>query len=197
MTLTADRAATHTLSLLDELVLTLLNEESGYFRQVPGWNLNCAVIGGVLGELSLLSRIDTDMDSLILLDRTETGDPALDPILEEIVAEPVQRDARYWIERLAPRADSIIDLTLERLVALRILRHHEGDFWSLAPSGSPTDSYARTGRHASAERSSPTRFQTPETSSLSVLSTRATFSASYSNSMMKRRSVSKLSARWT
>jgi len=145
MTLTADRAATHTLSLLDELVLTLLNEESGYFRQVPGWNLNCAVIGGVLGELSLLSRIDTDMDSLILLDRTKTGDPALDPILEEIAAEPVQRNARYWIERLAPRADSIIDLTLERLVDLKILRHHDGDFWSLAPSGSQTDSYARTG----------------------------------------------------
>ena len=33
------------LTLLDELVLTLLNEESGYFRQVPGWNLNCAVAG--------------------------------------------------------------------------------------------------------------------------------------------------------
>ena len=145
MTLTADGATTQTLSLLDELVLTLLNEESGYFRQVPGWDLNCAVIGGVLGELSLMSRIDTDMNSLILLDRTETGDPALDPILETIAAEPVQRDALYWIERLAPRAESIIDLTLERLVDLGILRHHDGDFWSLAPSGSQTDSYARTG----------------------------------------------------
>ena len=28
---------TKPLSLPDELVLTLLNEESGYFRQVPGW----------------------------------------------------------------------------------------------------------------------------------------------------------------
>lgn len=132
MTLTADSAVTQNLSLLDELILTLLNEESGYFRQVPGWDLNCAVIGGVLGELSLLSRIDTDMDSLILLDRTETGDPALDPILEKIAAEPVQWDAQYWIERLAPHADSIIDLTLDRLVDLKILRHHYGEFWSMA-----------------------------------------------------------------
>ena len=145
MTLTADGAVTQTLSLLDEFVLTLLNEESGYFRQVPGWDLNCAVVGAVLGELSLLSRIDTDMDSLILLDPTETGDPALDPILEKITAEPVQRDAQYWIERLNPRAESIIDLTLDRLVDLKILRHHDGDFWSLAHGGWQQDATTRSG----------------------------------------------------
>lgn len=145
MTLTADRAVPQSLGLLDEFVLTLLNEESGYFRQVPGWDLNCAVIGAVLAELSLLSRIDTDMDSLILLDPTETGDPALDPILEKIAAEPVQRDAQYWIERLNPRAESIIDLTLDRLVDLKILRHHDGDFWSLAQGAWHQDSLARSG----------------------------------------------------
>ncbi len=123
---------TKPLTLPDELVLTLLNEESGYFRQVPGWNLNCAVVGAVLAELSLLSRIDTDMDSLILLDATATGDAALDPVLSEIAAEPTRRNAQFWIEKLAPRGESIVDLTLDRLVGLRILRHHEGDFWSLA-----------------------------------------------------------------
>ena len=124
--------ATTQLTLLDELVLTLLNEESGYFRQVPGWNLNCAVIGAALAELSLIYRIDTDMESLILLDRTKTGDPALDPILSEIAGEPGQHNAQYWIERLVPHADAIVDTTLDRLVDLKILQHHEGDFWSLA-----------------------------------------------------------------
>ena len=142
MTLATHGVATQTLSLLDELVLTLLNEESGYFRQVPGWKLNCAVVGGALAELSLLSRIDTDMDSLILLDQTATGDPALDPILEEIAGEPAQRNAQYWIERLAPRAESIIDMTLERLVHLKILQHHDGDFWSLARTVWQTELYA-------------------------------------------------------
>ena len=124
--------ATSQLTLLDELVLTLLNEESGYFRQVPGWNLNCAVVGAALAELSLIYRIDTDMESLILLDKAETGDPALDPLLSEIAREPAKRNAQYWIERLAPQADSIVDTTLEHLVDLKILQHHEGDFWSLA-----------------------------------------------------------------
>ena len=64
---------TQPLSLPDELILMLLNEENGYFHQVPGWDLNCAVVGAVLAELSLLSRIDTDMESLFLVDATETG----------------------------------------------------------------------------------------------------------------------------
>ena len=98
------------LSLPEELILMLLNEETGYFHQVHGWESNCAVIGAVLAELSLLSRIDTDMESLILVDWTETGNPALDPILKEIADEPVQRNAQYWIERLAIPAESIIDL---------------------------------------------------------------------------------------
>ena len=132
MTVTEDVVSTQLLSMPEELILMLLNEESGYFHQVPGWDLNCAVIGAVLAELSLESRIDTDMESLFVLDETETGNSALDPILKEIAGEPEQRNAQYWIERLAPRADSIIDLTLDRLVSLKVLEYHDGDFWTLS-----------------------------------------------------------------
>ena len=101
---TTEGVTTQPLTLTQELILMLLSEETGYFRQVPGWHLHCAVIGAVLAELSLRSRIDTDMESLFLVDESETGNPALDPILKEIAAESVQRNAQYWIERLAPRA---------------------------------------------------------------------------------------------
>ena len=132
-----DRAAGATLpsfTLPEELILMLLNEESGYFHQVPGWNMNCALVGAAIAELSFIGRIDSDMDSLILLDATETGNPNLDPILREIAAEPQQHNARFWIERLAPQAESIVHQTLERLVEHRILRHHPGEFWTLTPS---------------------------------------------------------------
>ena len=132
MTLLMEGVTTQPLSLPEELILMLLNEETGYFHQVPGWDLNCAVIGAALAELSLISRIDTDRDSLILLDQTEVGDPVLDPILKTIAEETTQRDAQYWIERLAPRAESIIELTLDRLVHLNILEHHDGEFWTLS-----------------------------------------------------------------
>ena len=123
---------TQQLGLPEELILMLLNEETGYFHQVQGWELNCAVVGAVLAELSLLERIDTDMESLLLVDRTETGNPALDPILKQVADEPVRHNAQYWIERLAVQAESIIDLTLDRLVELKILKHHDGEFWTLA-----------------------------------------------------------------
>ena len=135
-------AAAQGLTLPDELILMLLNEESGYFHQVQGWELNCAVVGSVLAELSLLSRIDTDMESLYLVDQTPTGDPALDPVLKQIASDPTKRNAQYWIERLAPRAESIIDSTLDRLVDLKILEHHDGDFWTLARTAWQTEMFS-------------------------------------------------------
>ena len=132
MILATESTTTQQLSLPEELILMLLNEESGYFHQVPGWKLNCTVIGAVLAELSLVGRIDTDLETLIPLDKTEVGDPILDPILKEIADEPVQRNAQFWIERLAPRAESIVDLTLDRLVEMGILDHHDGGFWTLS-----------------------------------------------------------------
>ena len=134
MTLATDAPAAQTLSLPEELILTLLNEESGFFHPVPGWDLNCAVSGATLAELSMIGRIDTDMDSLILLDRTETDDPLLDLILREIADESEQRNARYWVERLAPQSESIIAQTLDRLVERGVLEHHAGEFWTLAHS---------------------------------------------------------------
>ncbi|MCY4609811.1 MAG: cytochrome P450 [bacterium] len=137
---TAGNVRTQPLNLLDELILVLLNEQNGYFHQVPGWNLNCAIVGAVLAELSLLSRIDTDMESLYLVDPTETGDPALDPVLKQIADEPVQRNAQFWIERLVLHAESAIDLTLDRLVDLEILERHNGEFYTLVSTKYHTDS---------------------------------------------------------
>ena len=132
MTTTSQATTTKRLSLPEELILMLLNEETGYFHQVPGWDLNCAFVGAALAELSLISRIDTDEESLFLVDSMPTGNPALDPVLKEIEAEPIKRNTQYWIERLAAQAESIIDSTLDHLVALNVLQYHDGDFWTLA-----------------------------------------------------------------
>ncbi len=128
-----DSLQSQQLSLLDEFILMLLNEESGYFYQIAAHKMNCAVVGAALAELSLLSRIDTDLESLVLLDSTETGNPSLDLIIKEIADEPVKRNAQYWIEKLIRHAETITDLTLDNLVDLKILEHHEGDFWTVAP----------------------------------------------------------------
>lgn len=147
VTETASEMTGQALSLPEELLLTLLNEESGYFHQVPGWNLNCVMVGAVLAELSLISRIDTDLESLILLDATPTGDPLLDPLLAEVASETQQHNAHYWVERLAPEAEAIISQTLTRLVRNEILDLHPGEFYTLAKA------YWRGGADADGEQS--------------------------------------------
>ena len=120
----------HSLNILQEFILTILNEQTGYFHQVEGWTLNCATIGAVLADLSLKSRIDTDDESLFLLDSTKTGEPVLDLCLAEIASDPNPKEPRYWIERLAVHSEDIIDATLNHLVKFDILTRHEGEFYT-------------------------------------------------------------------
>ena len=127
-----------------EFLLTLLDSDTGYFRQVPGWTLNCAVAGAALAELSLQSSVDTDLDRLTLLDDTPTGEPVLDFVLSQITAEPREHPTQYWIERLAQHAELMIDLTLDRLQSLQVLEHHDGGFWTLT-------SDFRIGHHAAGD----------------------------------------------
>ena len=137
---------TQELSLPEELVLMLLNDQTGYFHQVPGWNLNCAVMGAVLAELSFRLRIDSDLDSLILVDAAETGDPLLDSVLKEIAAEPEPRGVQFWVERFATRAERVIDRILDRLVEIGIVKHEFGDFWTLTAgfsAGSSSQEYIK------------------------------------------------------
>ncbi len=119
------------LNIPEELIVMLLNEQTGYFYQVEGWTLNCVMIGAVLADLSLKSRIDTDEESLFLIDSTKTGEPILDLCLEEIESHPDPQSTRYWIEKLTIHSEKIIDTTLERLVNLAILTHHDGGFYTL------------------------------------------------------------------
>ena len=108
-------------------MLLLLDDSGGRFARVPTWSLNYALAGGVLMDLALENRIDTDLEKLVLLDATPVGDSLLDPTLADIEAGE-ERDARYWVERTADRAQTIHDESLTRLVSLGILERREDSF---------------------------------------------------------------------
>ena len=95
--------------------------------QLPSWSLDYAVAGGTLMDLAMENRIDTDLENLILLDATPVGDSLLDPTLAEI-ATGEERDARFWVEHTAQRAQVIHDEALSRLVAEGILEPQEDRF---------------------------------------------------------------------
>ena len=107
------------LRFAEEILLLLLDDE-GRFANVPDWSVNHALAGGVLMDLALENRIDTDLESLILVDATPVGDSLLDPTLAEI-SEGEKHDARFWVEQTAARADEIREEALSRLISQGIL----------------------------------------------------------------------------
>ena len=115
------------LRFAEETILLLLNDGDGRFARVPKWSLDYALAGGVLMDLALENRIDTDLEGLILIDDTPTGDSLLDPTLADIVAGK-ERTTNFWLEHTADSADSIREQALNRLIEQGILEVQDDRF---------------------------------------------------------------------
>ncbi len=126
------------LRFAEEIILLLLNDDDGRFARVSNMSFDYALAGGVLMDLALEDRIDTDLDNLVLLDATPTGDNLLDSTLAEI-AEGKGNDARYWIERTALRSDELREEALRRLMDHGILEQVDDRFmWVFKSRRYPT-----------------------------------------------------------
>ena len=113
------------LRFAEEIMLLLLHDHEGKFARVSGWSLDYALAGGVLMDLALLNRIDTDLTHLILIDDTPTGDSLLDATLADIAKSDDRRDARFWVERTAGYAEDIRERSLSRLIDRGILERRD------------------------------------------------------------------------
>ncbi len=126
------------LRFAEEIILLLLNDEDGRFATVPNWSLDYALDGGVLMDLALENRIDTDLEKLVLIDSTPVGDSLLDPTLASIAAGE-ERDARTWVELTAGRAQALREEALARLIANGILESRDDRFlWVFQSRRYPT-----------------------------------------------------------
>ena len=129
------------MRLTEELILLMLDEQSGYFGMAPDWDFSCVMAGAIIADLTLENRVDADLQSLQLIDATPTGDPLLDPTLEEISQEEGTFSAQHWIEKNTVRSEDIVTMTLERLAEKGVLEFHSGGFWSLSSAVSRSKSY--------------------------------------------------------
>ena len=129
------------MRLAEETILLLLDADTGYLIPLPEWKLACVLSGAVLMDLALENRIDTDMEKLVLIDGSHTGDELLDPFLGDIVFETEVHSPQYWVEKLAPRAEEIYEATLERLAEKGILNFDSGGFWTLSAKVGASGSY--------------------------------------------------------
>jgi golgi phosphoprotein 3 len=127
------------LSFAEEMLLLLLDDDDGSFLPVSEWTVQCALAGAVLMDLALANKIDTDLEKLTVVDRTSTGDPILDPVLERLAAEGEARDAKAWVHVIAEDSDDIREKALARLVERGILQRHDERFlWVFQTRRYPT-----------------------------------------------------------
>ena len=146
----------------EELILTLLNEESGYFHQVPGWDLNCAVTGAVLAELSLNTHIVNALPKFMLkTPGMKRRAKAVDTLLERVqsVHTPAQRAgcprnlADAWLSLHASDPQFVPESNLRfALSAALIASVYLGDAFSFAlfAMASQPDLYERIRSEADA-----------------------------------------------
>ena len=154
------------LTFTEEILLLLLDDKDGSFVPIAKSNLGCAIAGAVLMDLAFANRIDTDPESLIVTDRTPTGNPILDPTLNKIAAQGEPSNTRTWI-RLISVEDSpaIREQALQSLVARGIVVQREARvMWAFRARRYPSHRRQRGAGGQAADRGtfcSPTTFPTP------------------------------------
>jgi hypothetical protein len=129
------------LTLADEIVVLMLRDDTGAIKPTRVDSANIAIAGGILMELALLGRIDTDLTSLFIVDSKPIGDELLDRALREIAAEPAKRSSGWWIERFGRQQGDLSRGMLGRLVEAGILREEDRQFlWAFSRRAYPQNS---------------------------------------------------------
>ena len=129
------------LTLADEIIVLMLRDDTGAIKPARAASANIAIAGGLLMELALLGRIDTDLTSLFIVDPNPVGDELLDHVLREIAAQPVKRSSMWWINQLGVHGGDLSGTVLGRLVEAGILREEDRQFlWVLSRRAYPKNS---------------------------------------------------------
>jgi Golgi phosphoprotein 3 (GPP34) len=116
------------LTLADEIVVLMLRDDTGAIRPECATVASMAIAGGILMELALLGRIDTDLKTLFIVDPTPVGDDLLDEALHKIAAAPQSRSSAWWIRALGLHGGDLSVRVLGRLVQAGILRTEDRQF---------------------------------------------------------------------
>lgn len=118
-----------------EEVLLLLGDEQGTFLPVRQYALECALAGAVLLDLAFADRIDTDLDSLVVIDPAPTGTSFLDRVLAKIVGRKDTSDTQTWIRAISENdVEAIREAALTTLVTKGVLAKREERFLRLLGS---------------------------------------------------------------
>jgi hypothetical protein len=109
--------------MLEEVVLLAVDERTGSLRSNGEFGTAYALVGAVLFDLALARKIDTDTDTVLIVDTTPTGNATLDRVLAHMAERPHLTTVRDWIEELFHRRDDLEGEALGSLIRQGILKH--------------------------------------------------------------------------
>lgn len=112
------------LTLAEELLLLALDDERGSLLPVPPFSMEVASAAALVMDLTLLGRIDTDAEALMVLSTAPTGNALLDEVLAQISADGMTRSTADWLNRLATGTETR-DRIIGALVARGVLQSVE------------------------------------------------------------------------
>jgi Golgi phosphoprotein 3 len=115
--------------IAEEILLLALDADEAGGRALPVHGLNTALAGAVLMDLALLHRVDTDLESLAVVDEEPTGDPVLDDVLRQLAETSGAGTTAGWVDHLARDSDVLQARLLDRLVERGAIERSGGRMW--------------------------------------------------------------------
>jgi len=117
----------------EEFLLLALSDSKGGFVREPPERFENALAGAILMDLALMNRIDTDLEHLILIDGSPSGDPLLDEVLALIRKFPDSKSTAYWIEEIRYHIGEFRDHIVQRLIDRGMLKKEEKKLLGIIP----------------------------------------------------------------
>jgi golgi phosphoprotein 3 len=113
------------LTLVEELVLLAIDEQTGRVDVDARIAFDCALAGAALAELAFMGRLDADAEQFVVVDPTPTGHPLLDPVLASVAAQATHQQVRSWINGVGSTSRDLLNRTLARLTEQGILQQEQ------------------------------------------------------------------------
>lgn len=114
------------LSFPEEIVLLLLDETHGDFVPLPESVFAIVMSGAALMDLALHNRIDTDLEKMMVVDRSPLGDDILDDALASLGKQSATLDIVDALYDVAVKAEEYRSRALKRLIERGILKEENG-----------------------------------------------------------------------
>jgi hypothetical protein len=110
------------LTLLEEVALLTVDSSTGQLRGDHPFSVRYALVGAALFDLALAGRIDTDADTILVIDDAPTGAAIQDELLADLSGRGGRCGVREWVEQTFRQGQDLESRTLALLIDRGLIR---------------------------------------------------------------------------